>query len=100
MSQSRERIAITSAHLPFFAGVDVGGTNIKIGLVDDQGSTLGQTSIPTEEPKGPADAIARVKKALDGLLAETQITWGEVAAVGLGTPRLRRHNGHIHGVLD
>lgn len=86
MSQPRERIAITSAHHPLFAGVDVGGTNIKIGLVDDCGSTLGQTSIPTEEPRGAADAMRRVKRALDGLLEESRVTWSEVAAVGLGTP--------------
>ena len=44
---------------PFFVGVDVGGTNTKIGLVDDLGQTLAYDSIPTNEETGPADCLER-----------------------------------------
>jgi glucokinase len=86
MSHHRERIPIEQAHRPLFVGVDVGGTNIKIGVVDDAGRSVGQVSIPTEEPRGPSDAISRMKQAIERLLAELRIKPEEVAAIGLGTP--------------
>ena len=44
---------------PFFVGIDVGGTNTKIGIVDDLGQTLAYDSIPTNEELGPADCLER-----------------------------------------
>src|SRR5262245_24977555 len=49
----------TDAQRPLFVGVDVGGTGIKIGIVDDSGRPLGRVRIVTEEERGPADAMAR-----------------------------------------
>jgi hypothetical protein len=37
MVHSRQFIPLIQAQPPFFVGVDVGGTNIKLGVVDDQG---------------------------------------------------------------
>ena len=71
---------------PIFAGVDVGGTSIKIGLVDDQGRTLALTSIDTEQGRGPEDALLRIREALRGIASGTNIPWRDVTAVGLGTP--------------
>ncbi len=71
---------------PFYLGIDVGGTGIKIGVVDDEGKTLGFTSIPTEEPRGPADAMARVSAAVTGLLASIGLSGKDIVRVGLGTP--------------
>lgn len=71
---------------PLFLGIDVGGTGIKIGVVDNEGHTLGFTSIPTEEPKGPQDAMKRVAKSALGLVASVGIDPSQIARVGLGTP--------------
>ena len=71
---------------PFFVGIDVGGTNIKIGLVDDEGRTMGFTSIATEEPKGPDDAMARVAQAFQRLVVERGLSKDTIVRAGLGTP--------------
>ncbi|MEO8497322.1 MAG: ROK family protein, partial [Planctomycetota bacterium] len=81
-----ERIPRDQAVAPFFVGVDVGGTNIKIGVVDDNGDTLGQTSIPTDEERGAEAAMQRSHDAISGLLSELKLTQDDIAAVGLGTP--------------
>src|SRR5262245_5764495 len=86
MSNPTELISVEQARRPFFVGVDVGGTNIKIGVVDDEGSSLGKTSLPSEEERGPADAVARIKQSIDALLEDLRFSWDDVAAVGLGTP--------------
>jgi glucokinase len=71
---------------PFYLGIDVGGTGIKIGVVDDEGKTLGFSSIPTEEPRGPADAMERVSASANTLLASIGISNRDIVRVGLGTP--------------
>lgn len=72
--------------LPLFAGVDVGGTNIKVGLVDSLGAIVASTKFPTRQELGPAHAIAQTRIVLDQLLSELPFTWDDIAAVGLGTP--------------
>ncbi len=81
-----ERIPRDRAVAPFFVGVDVGGTNIKIGVVDDHGDTLARTAIPTEEELGAEAAMQRSHDAITELLAKLTLTFDDVAAVGLGTP--------------
>ena len=86
MAHSRQFIPLAQARAPFFVGVDVGGTNIKIGTVDDEGRPLSWTSLPTEQEKGPQDAIGRVGEALKRVIAEAGLEEGAIARVGLGTP--------------
>jgi glucokinase len=86
MFSSQQPIPLSDAQRPFFAGIDVGGTNIKIGLVDDTGRTFAFTSIATQEEKGPEDAIQRISRATEQLLSTTGLRFEDLAAVGLGTP--------------
>ncbi|MDZ4848896.1 MAG: ROK family protein [Pirellulaceae bacterium] len=78
--------SIQEAKQPLFLGIDVGGTNIKIGLVDNIGQTLAYTTIETEEPRGPEDAMQRVVQATKSMLAPTGVSLSQIARVGLGTP--------------
>lgn len=86
MAHSRQFIPLAQAKEPLFVGVDVGGTNIKLGTVDDEGRPLSWTSIPTEVEKGPTDAIARIAAAVTRVLAEAKIDRQRIARLGLGTP--------------
>ncbi len=78
--------SISDAKLPLFLGIDVGGTSIKLGLVDDLGQTLGYTSITTDEPRGPADAMQRTAQAAKKMLEGVGVSLSQIARVGLGTP--------------
>lgn len=86
MAQSRQLTPVTQAEPPFFAAVDVGGTNIKIGVVDDQGRPLAYHSMPTEEEKGPRQAIKRIDQTLRSTVEEAEIGFNTISRVGLGTP--------------
>lgn len=83
---SQPIIPIDIAKRPLFLGVDVGGTGIKLGVVDDDGKTLGFVSIATEEPRGPADAMRRVTLAARELCISVGVQLTDIARVGLGTP--------------
>lgn len=77
------------AHTPekqFFLGVDVGGTNIKIGLVDQLGQTLGTASISTRAAQPAQQAIDRSADACRRIAHEAGVAWPDVAAAGLGVP--------------
>ena len=86
MAQNRQFIPLAQARAPFFIGVDVGGTNIKIGVVDDDGQPLSWTSIATEAERGPQDAIGRINLAMQKAIGEAGIKREAIARVGLGTP--------------
>ncbi len=83
---SARQVTLPEAKGPFFFGIDVGGTNIKIGIVDDSGGTLAYRKIPTHEPRGPEQAIARITEASSLMLDDLGITLAEIRLVGLGTP--------------
>jgi glucokinase len=86
MSTASEIIGLDKAQPPFFVGVDVGGTNIKIGLVDDQGRTLSNESIRTLVDRGPEDASERMGQAVKQVIAAAGLRPADIARVGLGTP--------------
>ena len=71
---------------PLFAGVDVGGTNIKIGIVDNEGRTIAKTKFPTMADKEPKLSLVKANESIEQLLADVGRSMEEVAAVGLGTP--------------
>jgi glucokinase len=71
---------------PFFVGIDVGGTNTKIGIVDDLGQTLAFDSIPTNEERGPADLMERSGAKVKQMVATLGISSADLKAAGIGTP--------------
>lgn len=85
-TQSSPQTAASSTDKQYFLGVDVGGTNIKIGLVDDQGQTLGTASISTLASQPAQQAIDRSAEAARRIVQTAGVEWSNVAAAGLGVP--------------
>jgi glucokinase len=81
-----ETVSSATAKRPLFAGIDIGGTSIKIGLVDGAGRTLGKSSVLTHEERGPAEAMGRTIEGLKSLLGTMKLTIDDVAAIGIGSP--------------
>jgi glucokinase len=79
-------ISLEQAQKPYFIGVDLGGTNIKAGIVDDLGRPLAWLSVPTDVPKGPEDASARMGKAVLQVAEKAGVDISDIGRVGLGSP--------------
>ncbi|HVX13389.1 MAG TPA: ROK family protein [Pirellulales bacterium] len=86
MPLPRRFLPVGAAQPPFFIGVDVGGTSVKIGVVDDQGRSLGWTSVPTDAPRGAENGTRRMGEAALRLVEEIGLDRKQIARVGLGTP--------------
>lgn len=70
----------------FRIGIDLGGTNIAAGVVDEENKIVGKASIPTGLPK-PAEGIAdSIKEAALLACENAGIDIFDVAYVGVGTP--------------
>ncbi|MHB8862467.1 MAG: ROK family protein [Pirellulaceae bacterium] len=82
----RQVTPLKHSRRPYFVGIDVGGTNTKIGIVDDLGQTLSFASIATNEEEGPGDLFRRTAAAVDQMNGALGISAGDLKAAGLGTP--------------
>lgn len=86
MTVARTLIGRHEAQPPYFIGVDLGGTNVKVGAVDDLGRPMSWLSIPTDAPAGPDAAVRRMAAAVEQAIAAAGLAHGEIAGVGLGSP--------------
>lgn len=75
-------------------GIDIGGTNTKMGIVNRVGNCLAATSFPTASEKPFDDFVNRVESHMQGLLA--QLTEKvQVVAIGIGAPNANYYTGLI-----
>ncbi|MBR2897159.1 MAG: ROK family protein [Oscillospiraceae bacterium] len=70
----------------YYIGVDLGGTNIAIGIVNEDFEIVKKGSTPTKPERG-ADAIVADMAALSRkLIEEMGITMDDIASAGVATP--------------
>ena len=67
-------------------GVDVGGTNIKIALVDFEGKIVYSNTTPTRAELGYEAGVNSIKQAIRDLMTETNASAESIEAIGFGLP--------------
>jgi glucokinase len=77
-------------------GIDLGGTNLKGVLLNQQGIGSTVTRIPTEAQKGGARVMQNILTLIDQLLSKVPIG-AQVIGVGIGTPGFVSETGVILG---
>lgn len=77
---------IRAGRAPFYVGVDVGGTNIKAGVVDDDGKPLSHVSVPTEAARGSLVGLDNIAQAAELAISQSGLVRGALRGVGLATP--------------
>ena len=70
----------------YFVGLDVGGTSMKGGVVDDAGRPLGAVSLPTEAEKGQEHGLRRMSETIRGAVVAAKLRLDQIAAIGVATP--------------
>ena len=70
----------------YYVGMDLGGTNTKIGLVDEGGNIIFTTIVKTESKEGLEKTVERLSKILIEQIKGSNIDYDDVKGVGLGVP--------------
>ncbi|MCS7458621.1 ROK family glucokinase [Paenibacillus doosanensis] len=69
-----------------YAGIDIGGTNVKVGLCDADGRLLHKLEGPTGGAEGLHEAVRRIDQYVRRAVDEAGGHWSDVAGIGAGIP--------------
>ena len=67
-------------------GIDVGGTSVKCGLFQTDGTLLEKWEIPTRTENGGSEILPDIAKSVKAKMAEKGIVADDVAGVGIDVP--------------
>jgi glucokinase len=67
-------------------GIDVGGTNIQAGVIDQSGNVLGRAKVKTEVAEGYETVMDRVAAAARQACEKAGVVISKINAAGLGVP--------------
>lgn len=70
----------------YYIGIDLGGTNIAVGVVTGDGKILCKTSVPTLAERPFDEIFADMADCIRGLLSDNGIEESEISSIGIGTP--------------
>ena len=67
-------------------GVDLGGTNIAVGVIDENYNIIGRGKAKTACPRPAEDIFADMCKCVKAAAADAGISLDEIESIGIGTP--------------
>lgn len=67
-------------------GIDLGGTNIQIGIVGPKGRILSESKKKTRADEGRDAILRRIVEGIDEACATAKLTRRDLAAIGIGAP--------------
>ena len=70
----------------YYIGIDLGGTFIKGGIVNDLGNILISDKVPTESEKGADRVALNIANLCKTLLKQVNMTASDIVGVGMGVP--------------
>lgn len=67
-------------------GIDIGGTKIAIGLIDEKGEVIAKNSLKTDLALPPGDMLAAVAEVVKTLADEHGVAMQTIKGIGVGAP--------------
>lgn len=88
--------AVMTTIRKYYIGIDLGGTFIKGGIVNDNGEIIASDKIPTEAEGGSAVVAGNIARLATMLLERCNLTVSDVEGVGIGCPgMIDSHSGNV-----
>ena len=81
--------------MKYALGIDIGGTNTVVGLVDKTGNVLGTDSIKTQSFPVLEEYVKTVSKLAKDLIAKNNVSIDEIVGLGIGAPNANYYTGNI-----
>ena len=78
-----------------FVGVDIGGTNTKLGIVSKLGRVVATSSFKTRIPREPNEFVDEIFSNIQILLEDNNLTLDEIEGIGVGVPGVVDDRGII-----
>ena len=79
----------------FYYGIDIGGTTVKIGLFDEEGSMLEKWEIDTRKEDSGSHILPDIAESIDKKNKEKGIEMSSVAGIGMGVPGSVTEDGRV-----
>ena len=70
----------------YYVGIDLGGTNIKTGIVNEQGKIVAKSSIPTKSDRTADEVAFDMAFEVLNIVKSNKISMDELVGVGIGSP--------------
>ena len=70
----------------YYIGIDLGGTNIAVGLVDADGNIIYKDSLPTGRERDNCDIVSDMARLAKAVALQGGVDISDIAAVGIGCP--------------
>lgn len=67
-------------------GIDIGGTKVAFGFVDEQGTVIAKGSLKTDLSVSPMEMIVRIGDAVKQLAEQQGLSLAEMKGIGVGAP--------------
>ncbi|MCD7806000.1 MAG: ROK family glucokinase [Lachnospiraceae bacterium] len=81
-------------------GVDIGGTTVKLGMFDDQGTVLEKWEIPTRTEDHGNLILKDIAQSVEAKIAESGYAREDVLGIGVGAPGPVDAKGNIAGAVN
>lgn len=81
-------------------GVDIGGTSIKIGLMETNGDMVETWEIPTNREQSGSRILSDIAEALVNKMEENNIVYDDIEGVGFGVPGPVLSHGIVNGCAN
>lgn len=81
-------------------GVDIGGTTVKMGCFEEDGTLVSKWEIPTRKENGGENILPDVVKAIEDKLEELSAGKGQIAGIGIGVPGPVFADGTVNGCVN
>lgn len=81
--------------MKYALGIDIGGTNTVVGLVNKEGNVLGTDSVKTQSFPVLEEYVKTVSKLAKDLIAKNNVSIDDIVGLGIGAPNANYYTGNI-----
>ena len=81
--------------MKYALGIDIGGTNTVVGLVNKEGKVLGTDSVKTQSFPVLEEYVKTVSKLAKDLIAKNNVSVDDIVGLGIGAPNANYYTGNI-----
>lgn len=70
----------------YYIGIDIGGTNIKAGIVTEDAKVLVKDKIRTGADRDYTEIVADMAALCNRLVEQSHLSWDDIDSIGIGSP--------------